>query len=210
MRKTLLVLFCCMTAMGLTSCFYDSDDDTHEITPQEIGQCLAAVKGNYTGKLLFEIHNPNDPKDHLDTLDIAWSVTADTMVNVNEFPQAVILDRIKDPQLKEAMEQAAPGQLKARLAFYQANPISFLVYPASVIYNIEYDGATHKATLAFWINTSYSYGLYDTTNKTFQMQLMGAGLYLDDNMNQSYLVNNEYDNSSFPIVFTNVNLNKQQ
>jgi len=42
------------------------------------------------------------------------------------------------------------------------------------------------------------------------MQLMGAGLYLDDNMNQSYLVNNEYDNSSFPIVFTNVNLNKQQ
>ena len=40
------------------------------------------------------------------------------------------------------------------------------------------------------------------------MQLMGAGLYLDDNMNHSYLVNNAYDNSSFPIVFTNVNLNK--
>ena len=201
------MIICSVAAMCLTSCYYDSDNEYHEITPQEIGQCLTAVKGNYTGKLLFDLNNPNDPKDRTDTLDIAWSVTADTMFNVKEFPQAVFLDRIADPGLKEAVEQAAPASLIARLAFYQINPISFLVYPASVVYNIEYEGATHKASLAFWISTSYSYGLYDTTNKTFQMQLMGAGLYLDDNMSHSYLVNNEYDNSSFPIVFTNVNLN---
>ena len=202
------MIICSVAAICLTSCYYDSDNEYHEITPQEIGQCFTAVKGNYTGKLLFDLNNPNDPKDRTDTLDIAWSVTADTMFNVKEFPQAVFLDRIADPELKEAVEQAAPAPLIARLAFYQINPISFLVYPASVVYNIEYEGATHKASLAFWINTSYSYGLYDTTNKTFQMQLMGAGLYLDDNMSHSYLVNNEYDNSSFPIVFTNVNLNK--
>ena len=208
MRKYLFMIICSVAAICLTSCYYDSDNEYHEITPQEIGQCLTAVKGNYTGKLLFDLNNPNDPKDRTDTLDIAWSVTADTMFNVKEFPQAVFLDRIADPELKEAVEQAAPAPLIARLAFYQINPISFLVYPASVVYNIEYKGATHKASLAFWINTSYSYGLYDTTNKTFQMQLMGAGLCLDDNMSHSYLVNNEYDNSSFPIVFTNVNLNK--
>ena len=202
------MIICSVAAMCLTSCYYDSDNEYHEITPQEIGQCLTAVKGNYTGKLLFDLNNPNDPKDRTDTLDIAWSVTADTMFNVKEFPQAVILNRIADPELKEAMEQAAPAPLKARLAFYKINPINFLVYPASVVYNIEYNGGTHKASLAFWINTSYSYGIYDTTNKTFQMQLMGAGLYLDDNMSHSYLVNNEYDNSSFPIVFTNVNLSK--
>lgn len=208
MRKYLFMIICSVAAMCLTSCYYDSDNEYHEITPQEIGQCLTAVKGNYTGKLLFDLNNPNDPKDRTDTLDIAWSVTADTMFNVKEFPQAVFLDRIADPELKKAVEQAAPAPLIARLAFYQINPISFMVYPASVVYNIEYEGANHKASLAFWINTSYSYGLYDTTNKTFQMQLMGAGLYLDDNMSHSYLVNNEYDNSSFPIVFTNVNLNK--
>ena len=203
------MIICSVAAICLTSCYYDSDNEYHEITPQEIGQCFTAVKGNYTGKLLFDLNNPNDPKDRTDTLDIAWSVTADTMFNVKEFPQAVFLDRIADPELKEAVEQAAPAPLIARLAFYQINPISFLVYPASVVYNIEYEGATHKASLAFWINTSYSYGLYDTTNKTFQMQLMGAGLYLDDNMSHSYLVNNEYDdNASFPIVFTNVNLSK--
>ena len=207
MRKYLFMIICSVAAMCLTSCYYDSDNEYHEITPQEIGQCLTAVKGNYTGKLLFDLNNPNDPKDRTDTLDIAWSVTADTMFNVKEFPQAVFLDRIADPELKEAVEQAAPAPLIARFAFYQINPISFLVYPASVVYNIEYEGATHKASLAFWINTSYSYGLYNTTNKTFQMQLMGAGLYLDDNMSHSYLVNNEYDNSSFPIVFTNVHLN---
>lgn len=209
MRKYLFMIICSVAAMCLTSCYYDSDNEYHEITPQEIGQCLTAVKGNYTGKLLFDLNNPNDPKDRTDTLDIAWSVTADTMFNVKEFPQAVFLDRIADPELKKAVEQAAPAPLIARLAFYQINPISFMVYPASVVYNIEYEGANHKASLAFWINTSYSYGLYDTTNKTFQMQLMGAGLYLDDNMSHSYLVNNEYDdNASFPIVFTNVNLSK--
>ena len=208
MRKYLFMIICSVAAICLTSCYYDSDNEYHEITPQEIGQCLTAVKGNYTGKLLFDLNNPNDPKDRTDTLDIAWSVTADTMFNVKEFPQAVFLDRIADPELKEAVDQAAPAPLIARLAFYQINPISFMVYPASVVYSIEYKGGTHKASLAFWINTSYSYGLYDTTNKTFQMQLMGAGLYLDDNMSHSYLVNNEYDNSSFPIVFTNVNLNK--
>ena len=208
MRKYLFMIICSVAAICLTSCYYDSDNEYHEITPQEIGQCFTAVKGNYTGKLLFDLNNPNDPKDRTDTLDIAWSVTADTMFNVKEFPQAVFLDRIADPELKEAVEQAAPAPLIARLAFYQINPISFLVYPASVVYNIEYEGATHKASLAFWINTPHSYGLYDTTNKTFQIQLMGAGLYLDDNMSHSYLVNNEYDNSSFPIVFTNVNLNK--
>ena len=208
MRKYLFMIICSVAAICLTSCYYDSDNEYHEITPQEIGQCLTAVKGKYTGKLLFDLNNPNDPKDRTDTLDIAWSVTADTMFNVKEFPQAVFLDRIADPELKEAVEQAAPAPLIARLAFYQINPISFMVYPASVVYNIEYNGGTHKVSLAFWINTSYSYGLYDTTNKTFQMQLMGAGLYLDDNMSHSYLVNNEYDNSSFPIVFTNVNLNK--
>ena len=203
------MIICSVAAICLTSCYYDSDNEYHEITPQEIGQCFTAVKGNYTGKLLFDLNNPNDPKDRTDTLDIAWSVTADTMFNVKEFPQAVFLDRIADPELKEAVEQAAPAPLIARLAFYQINPISFLVYPASVVYNIEYEGATHKASLAFWINTSSSYGLYDTTNKTFQMQLIGAGLYLDDNMSHSYLVNNEYDdNASFPIVFTNVNLSK--
>ena len=137
MRKFLFIIICCVSATWLTSCYYDSEDEYHEITPQEIGQCLTAVKGNYSGKLLFEVNNPKDRSDYLDTLDIAWSVTADTMFNVKEFPQAVILDRIMDPELKEAMEQAAPAPLIARLAFYQINPISFMVYPASVVYSIE-------------------------------------------------------------------------
>ena len=113
MRKFLFIIICCVSATWLTSCYYDSEDEYHEITPQEIGQCLTAVKGNYSGKLLFEVNNPKDRSDYLDTLDIAWSVTADTMFNVKEFPQAVFLDRIADPELKEAVEQAAPAPLLA-------------------------------------------------------------------------------------------------
>ena len=65
--------------MTLNSCFIeDVKDET--LSSQEISQCLQAVKGNYTGKILFENHNPNDYSDIVDTLDISWRITADTLI----------------------------------------------------------------------------------------------------------------------------------
>ena len=206
MKKISFVLCCCMAAMGLTSCLFD-EDENKELTPQDISQSFNAIKGNHSGSLLYENHNPNDPTDNVDTLEIAWSVTADTTVVISQFPQAVILDRIADQDLKEALEQAEPAPLKALIGFYQVDPIGFRLYPFPVEYNIEYQNAAHKAKLIFWIN-NYSYGQYDASSRAFRMQMMLAGLYLDENESRSYLTNIEYDNSSIPIVITNVNLNK--
>lgn len=203
MKKILLAL-CCMAAMGLTSCLFE-EEDNKELTSQDVSQSYNAIKGNHTGKMLFENHNADDPTDYTDTLDIAWSITADTTVVINQFPQAVILDRIMDEQLKEALSQATPAQLKALIGFYQTNPIGFRLYPFPVEYDIEYKNAAHKAKLIFWIN-NYSYGQYDSISRAFRMQLMLAGLYLDEDENFSYLLNPAYDNSSIPIIITNVNL----
>ena len=203
MKKILLAL-CCLAAMSLNSCFVDDVDD-HSLSRQEIGQCLSAVKGNYTGKVLFESHNPDIASDEVDTLDIAWSITADTMIVINEFPQATILDRITEEPLKQALQEAAPTPLRAQLGFYQKDPIGFMLYPFSVIYDIEIDGTAHTASLIFWIN-SYSFGLYDSLSHVFQMKFQVAGLYLDEDTSHNYLTNTAYDNTSIPILITNANL----
>ena len=195
----------CMAIMVLSSCLGDSDNNNQGLTPQEVGQCFNAIRGSYTGKMLFENYNPNDPTDYVDTLDIAWSVTADTMVVINQFPQAVILDRIADLQIKEALEQAVPTPLKAMIGFYESNPVSFLLYPYAVTYDIEYQEAPHNISLAFWSN-AYSFGKFDSSTRVFQIQLMVAGLFLDENTSHNYLTNSAYDNSSIPIIITNVNL----
>ena len=109
--KKILCVFCCMAVIGLTSCLGDSDNNNQGLSPQDVSQCFNTIKGNYTGKVLFENLNPNDVYDYIDTLDIAWSVAADTTIVVNQFPQTVILDRISDQQMKEALEQAAPAPL---------------------------------------------------------------------------------------------------
>ena len=111
-----------------------------------------------------------------------------------------------DEELKEAVAQAAPGQLKALIGFYQIDPIGFRLYPLPVEYNIEYQDAAHKAKLIFWVNT-YSFGQYDSSSRAFRMQLMAAGLYLDDDENHNYLTNTAYNNTSIPFIITNVNLN---
>lgn len=198
-----------MTVMGLTSCLSDDDNENQGLTPQEMSQYFNAIRGDYNGKLLFEVNNPNDPKDYADTLDIAWRVAADTTVVIDEFPQVVILDRIKDNELKEALAAAAPVQLKAQIGFFKSDFVSFLLYPYAAVYDIEYQGAMHKASLAFWFN-AYSYGIYNPLDKLFEMQFVIAGLYLDDNNSHNYLTNSSYDNYSIPIVITNGDLSKKQ
>jgi hypothetical protein len=190
--------------MTLTACLGD-DNDSQGLSRQEISECLQAVKGNYTGKIVFENHNPNNYNDIADTLDIAWSITADTLIIVNEFPQVVVLDRITEEPMKEALEAAAPAPLKSIFGFYQTDPIGFLLYPYSVVYDIELNGAPHKATLAFYIN-NYSFALFDAPSRVMQMRFQVAGLYLDENANHNYLTNASYNNSSIPVIITNADL----
>ena len=202
--KKILIAFCCLAAIMLTSCLGD-DNDGQGLSRQEISQCFQAIKGNYTGKIVFENHNPNNYNDIADTLDIAWSITADTLIVINEFPQTVILDRITEEPMKEALQAAAPATLNSVFGFYQTDPIGFLLYPYSVVYDIELNGVPHKAMLAFYIN-NYSFAIFDTSTRVMQMRFQVAGLYLDENVSHNYLTNTSYNNTSIPVVITNADL----
>ena len=202
--KKILIAFCCLAAMTLTACLGD-DNDGQGLSRQEISQCFQAIKGNYTGKIVFENHNPNNYNDIADTLDIAWSITSNTLIVINEFPQAVILDRITEEPMKEALQAAAPATLNSVFGFYQTDPIGFLLYPYSVVYDIYLNGSPHKATLAFYIN-NYSFAIFDTSTRVMQMRFQVAGLYLDENASHNYLTNTSYNNTSIPVVITNADL----
>ena len=205
--KKYLFALGCLAAVGLTSCLSDDNNENQGMTREEVSQCFTAMRGSYTGKLLFESENPNNPNDYVDTLDIDWSVTADTMIVINQFPQATFLEQVQDSTLKAALAEAVPAQLEMDFGFYQATPISFVLYPHTINYNIEIDGVAHKASLAFWFN-SYSYGYYDTTSRVFRMQVIMAALYLDESTNRNYLIKSGSSSTSLPVVITNANLSK--
>ena len=197
----------CLASVGLTSCLSDDNNNNTGLSRQEVSQCYNYIKGNYTGKLLYESQNPNNPNDYIDTLDIASSVTADTLIVINQFPQAAFLDEIQDSTLKAALAEAEPTQLKVEFGFYQTNPIAFVLYPITVNYDIEIEGVAHKASLAFWFN-NYSYGSFDISSRVFQMQMIMAGLYLDESTSRNYFQKSGSSTTSLPVIITNANLSK--
>lgn len=205
--KNYLFALGCLTAVGLTSCLEDVNDENTGFSRQEISECFNTIKGNYTGKLLFEIQNPNDPNDYVDTLDITWSVTADTLIVINQFPQATFLEQVQDSTLKAALAKAAPESLKANFGFYNTNPIAFMVYPIAVNYDIMIENVAHKATLAFWYN-NYSFGSFDLTSRVLQIQMIMSALYLDESISRNYLLKSGSGSVSIPLVITNADLSK--
>ena len=205
--KNYLFALGCLAAVGLTSCLNDANDENTGLSRQEISECFNTIKGNYTGKLLFEIQNPNDLNNHVDTLDITWSVTADTLIVINQFPQATFLEQVQDSTLKVALAKATPEPLKANLGFYNTNPVAFMIYPIAVNYDIMIEDVAHKATLAFWYN-NYSFGSFDWTSRVFQMQMIMSALYLDESINRNYLLKSGSGSVSLPLVITNADLSK--
>lgn len=178
----------CIAALSLTSCLGDDNDNNQGLTPAEVGQCLTATKGSYQGKIYYQATNPENINDAIDTLDVRWTVTADTTLIVQEFPAAVAAANIKgnNDELKEALLEADPQPLNAYLGFYENDPISFLLYPLSVKYTVFYGERTHSATVVFWVN-NYSYGIYNQTSRLFEMQFVLAALYIDDDTDHNYL-----------------------
>ena len=195
----------CMAAVAFTSCLGDDNNENTGLSRQQMNECFNIIRGDYSGKLLFESVNPNNPNDYADTLDITWSVTSDTMIVINQFPQAAFLGEVQDSTLKAALAKVAPVSLKANFGFYQINPVAFMLYPIILDYDIEIDNVAHKASLTFLFN-NYSFGNYDSTSRVFQMQLIIAALYLDENTNRKYLLRSGSTITSRPVVITNAKL----
>ncbi|MBP5715028.1 MAG: DUF4840 domain-containing protein [Prevotella sp.] len=188
----------CMAALSLTSCLKDDDNNNNGLSQAQIAQCVNAVRGSYTGKLVYYKTSTD-----FDTVDVSWSIGADTMLVINAFPAKAFAEIVSDNDLKNAlMESNTHGELKCYLGFYQYDTqVQFLLAPLQVDFPVFYKDATHTLSLYFWTD-SYSSGYKDTSSGAMEAMLVMAAAYLDNNENKNYLNGMSQTLASIPLKIT--------
>ena len=193
-----LKLFCLalsgLMALSLSSCLKDDDTQNLGLNASEIGQCLTIARGDYSGRLLYQSRLTTD------TVQVRWSVTADTTLTIRNFPTAAITEKINNDDLRTAMANQCPTwPLKCDMAFTMLDPyVEFLIGPLNMEIPVYYNNANHKLTVVFWYNNS-SFGAVEPKTKEMTLRLVIAAAYLDDDDNTN-LFSGNYNAVQIPIA----------
>jgi len=191
--KLIYGALCCLAAMSMifTSC--NKDDGNGKLTPEEKKAAFEAVKGNYTGKLIYAATNPKNPKDLTDTISTSWSILTDSTMKISQIPASVLAENITNADVKAELAKQDPQDINCSISFVSISPITFLINPASPTYTFAYGGKSHKVQMAFYVNNAYSFGALNTKN-ALQMQIVEGAIYVDD-------AETQYLNQAIPLVF---------
>ena len=182
--KLIFMALGCMAALSLTSCLKDDDNNNNGLSDAQIAQCVNAVRGSYTGKMIYQTLNA------IDTVDVSWSIGADTMLVLRYFPAKAFADQVYDNDLRNAlMEPNLQSEVRCYLGFYKCDTdVQFLVAPLKVDFPVFYKNATHTLSLYFWSDLTYgSYGYKDTSTGAMEARLVMAAAYLDKDETKNYL-----------------------
>ncbi len=194
--KLLTLFFAAFAALTLTSCLNDDDDNTG-LTAEQIQMAYNATRGSHSGKIYYTTGFNKDGKDVKDSANVSWDVTSDTVMYINNVPSKVLASVIADDDIRAAVEKQGPQRIKCYINYINVSPIQWLVNPVSVSFdNVEYNDAKHKVTIAFYVNSNYSFGqLITSVNPNIQMmQFIAGALYVDDKINSDG-INYLYDTS---------------
>ena len=183
-----LTVACCLAAMGVTAtgCLNDNDDTRSEMSKEEVAYCLAAVRGNYDGDLIYLSKNEKDVNDNTDTLKISWSIINDSTMTISNFPTRLLAANITNAELKKAIEEAPDQDITCRIGFINSSPVQFLVNPVSPVLKLNFEGAEHKIQPAFYVNSTSSFGTVNQTKKVLYMQIVEGAIFMDEKQT-SYL-----------------------
>ena len=194
--KLLTLFFAAFAALTLTSCLNDDDDNTG-LTAEQIQMAYNATRGSHSGKIIYTTGFDKDGKDVRDSANVAWDITSDTVMYINNVPAKVLASVIADDDIRAAVETQGPQRIKCYINYINVSPIQWLVNPVSVSFdNLEYNRAKHKVTIAFYANSNYSFGqlITSVTPNIQMMQFIAGALYVDDKIN-SEGINYLYDTS---------------
>ncbi len=201
--RLFLLGIACLTLIGLASCLGDSTT-YNGLSRAEKAKCLAAVKGDYTGKMIYQARNPADINDTQDTVDVRWTITADSTFILHEFPTVVLAEYIYDENVKEALlEQEPIKDLTGPIGFTLLTPyVEYVIAPQRLEMPVFYNGSTHTLTVIFWVNSS-SFGItYETTRETV-VRLNMAAAYIDENTGFNLFNNYTTDPVNIPMLLFN-------
>ena len=194
--KLLTLFFAAFAALTLTSCLNDDDDNTG-LTAEQIQMAYNATRGSHSGKIYYTTGFNKDGKDVKDSADVSWDVTSDTVMYIKNVRAKALASVIADDNIRAAVEKQGPQRIKCYINYINVSPIQWLVNTVSVSFdNVEYNGAKHKVTIAFYVNSNYSFGqLITSVNPNIQMmQFIAGALYVDDQINSDG-INYLYDTS---------------
>ncbi|OYP54864.1 DUF4840 domain-containing protein [Segatella bryantii] len=188
--KVLSSILCCiMAAMAFTAC-NDLDHADNIITPEQSKQAMQTIYGIYHGKIIRIQENSVTNQEIRDTADVEWEVSNDSIMYIYNLPSKFLAKSITDDELKQAIEKQVTPVLKCYIGLVQLKPIAILINPTSPTFNVNYGGKEHKVQFSFALNNSYSYGLYTTNPKSFELQIINIGMYIDGKLQSSLMPNN--------------------
>lgn len=194
--KLLTLFFAAFATLTLTSCLNDDDDNTG-LTAEQIQMAYNATRGSHSGKIYYTTGFNKDGKDVKDSANVSWDVISDTVMYINNVPAEALASVIADDNIHAAVENQGPQKIKCYINYINVSPIQWLVNPVSVSFdNVEYKGAKHKVTIAFYVNSNYSFGqlITSVTPNIQMMQFIAGALYVDDKINSDG-INYLYDTS---------------
>ena len=200
--KYLMIALGCMAAMSLTSCLESDDNENTGLTQTQINQCFTAVRGEYTGKMIYPSRSALYGTD---TIDVNWSVGADTMLVLRPFPIRIIAEQVTDTDLRQALTGLDDtSELKCYLGFYKIETeVQFLVAPIKIDFPVFFKEATHTLSVYFWSN-NYSYGFKNVLSGAMGAQIVMAAAYLDNNENTNYINSSSGALATIPVVFSTI------
>lgn len=184
--KLFAMMLCCMATLAFTACLSDDDND-NRLTPQQRRAAFEALRGNYEGKVVYVQAKPTSPSDRTDTLDVSWKIDNDSVIVVENLPGAALAEHVRDSALASQIALQPAQSVKLYYTLFGVSPVSFFINPATVVYQVDYDGGRHEVAIAFYLNTSQSIGALDTAGKAMSMTVVPAGVYVDKQLKTSLL-----------------------
>lgn len=174
---TLLIFF--ISLFGMVSCNNDDPVDKYTpLTPEEVKAAFERVKGNYTGKLVYEKEDFTGKPSQNDTVDINCQITNDSTLIIKSFPSKLLALNVKNKTLKEAISKADPQDITCRIDFYENNPILMIVNPLTPTFDLTYKNAKHRVMTPFYIHYAYSFARQGEKEQLF-VQIVEAVIVVD-------------------------------
>lgn len=183
-------MLCIAAALSLNSCINDDNKNT-DLTPEEIQTAYNSVKGDYSGKVITSISTGVN-----DTAAVKWDFDNDSLLTIKNIPAKMLSYNISDAEIKKALADMPPFDLKCKIKFVRMSPATFIINPVTPAFNVTYGGKSHLLQISFYIYNNYSYGQYYVDGKSLMMQAIAAGAYVDGSLQNGLL------KQETPMLFT--------
>ena len=183
-RIQLLGLFLSVFAMmTMTSCLGDDNNNGKRLPAEQIQTAFNSTKGTHSGNIIYTTGFGDDGKATYEKEPVTWNISSTSEMLINGIPAKALASVIDDNDIRTAVEELGLQSIKCTIGYVNDAPIQWLINPTSVTFDdLEYKGAKHKVTIAFYVNSPYSYGQVSTDKSTsYQvMQIIAGALYVDD------------------------------